>query len=218
MLPVRRFREFVNLTAFTDVSASDEVVDVLSFLACEMVRSLCEAAVAAKQTMANSRTTAAVGHLKEDRKRQEEKLARSKAKGKKRAVDQDDVPGGGASSTTPAAETPAATAPTERTARETSASAKKARKVDVGASPRRVLYDPISLFSEPFESVASGMTTPRGGNEGGSGHSTPNLATLEVQDVNWGYSALQRGKLVIKASGMQNWRGTGLRRPKAGLI
>lgn len=41
----RRFREFINFAAYLDVRPSDDIVDILGFLAFEMVRSLCVTAL-----------------------------------------------------------------------------------------------------------------------------------------------------------------------------
>ena len=41
----RRFRDFVNFSAYLDVRPNDDIVDILGFLSFEMVRSLCVAAL-----------------------------------------------------------------------------------------------------------------------------------------------------------------------------
>ena len=47
----KRFREFVNFGAYLDVRPNDEIVDILGFLAFEMVRSLCVTALAVRERM-----------------------------------------------------------------------------------------------------------------------------------------------------------------------
>lgn len=41
----RRFREFINFAAYLDVRPNDDIIDILGFLAFEMVRSLCVTAL-----------------------------------------------------------------------------------------------------------------------------------------------------------------------------
>lgn len=48
--PGKRFREFINAGAYLDVKPNDDIIDVLGFLAFEMVRELTLGAVALKQS------------------------------------------------------------------------------------------------------------------------------------------------------------------------
>jgi len=47
----RRFREFVNFSAYLDVRLNDDIVDILGFLSFEMVRSLCVTALEVRQRL-----------------------------------------------------------------------------------------------------------------------------------------------------------------------
>lgn len=48
-LIARRFRDFVNFSAYLDVRPNDDIVDILGFLSFEMVRSLCVTALDVRQ-------------------------------------------------------------------------------------------------------------------------------------------------------------------------
>ncbi|KAK4705001.1 transcription initiation protein SPT3, partial [Phenoliferia sp. Uapishka_3] len=54
----KRFREFINLGIYMDGNPHDEVMDVLGFLAYELVRSLCEAGSSYKRSLAQSTSSA----------------------------------------------------------------------------------------------------------------------------------------------------------------
>jgi transcription initiation protein SPT3 len=53
----KRFREFINFQAHLDIRPNDEIVDILGFLAFEMVRSLCVTALSVRKRMTTSRET-----------------------------------------------------------------------------------------------------------------------------------------------------------------
>lgn len=50
----RRFRDFVNFTAYLDVRPNDDIIDVLGFLSFEMVRSLCVTALEVRSQLSES--------------------------------------------------------------------------------------------------------------------------------------------------------------------
>jgi transcription initiation protein SPT3 len=47
----KKFREFINAGAYLDVKPNDDIIDILGFLAFEVVRELCVGAVALKQSL-----------------------------------------------------------------------------------------------------------------------------------------------------------------------
>ncbi|WVW81454.1 hypothetical protein I302_103448 [Kwoniella bestiolae CBS 10118] len=47
----RRFREFVNFSAYLDVKPNDDIIDILGFLSFEMVRSLCVTALELRESL-----------------------------------------------------------------------------------------------------------------------------------------------------------------------
>lgn len=50
----RRFRDFINFGAYLDVRPNDDIVDILGFLAFEMVRSLCVTALEVREQLEKS--------------------------------------------------------------------------------------------------------------------------------------------------------------------
>ncbi|WVQ76885.1 hypothetical protein IAR50_006559 [Cryptococcus sp. DSM 104548] len=55
----RRFREFINFSAYLDVRPNDDIVDILGFLAFEMVRSLCVTALDLRERLEKTKVTGA---------------------------------------------------------------------------------------------------------------------------------------------------------------
>ncbi|WVQ85170.1 hypothetical protein IAT38_007335 [Cryptococcus sp. DSM 104549] len=53
----RRFREFINFGAYLDVRPNDDIVDILGFLAFEMVRSLCVTALDLRERLEKTKPT-----------------------------------------------------------------------------------------------------------------------------------------------------------------
>jgi transcription initiation protein SPT3 len=53
-ITARRFRDFVNFTAYLDVRPNDDIIDVLGFLSFEMVRSLCVTALEVRAQLSDS--------------------------------------------------------------------------------------------------------------------------------------------------------------------
>lgn len=51
ILTGKKFREFINAGAYLDVKPNDDIIDILGFLAFEVVRELCVGAVALKQSL-----------------------------------------------------------------------------------------------------------------------------------------------------------------------
>lgn len=58
-LIARRFREFINFSAYLDVRPNDDIIDILGFLAFEMVRSLCVTALEVREQLEKSGTSVA---------------------------------------------------------------------------------------------------------------------------------------------------------------
>ncbi|KAG9074581.1 Transcription initiation protein spt3 [Ceratobasidium sp. UAMH 11750] len=52
--PAKRFREFINLPAYLDIKPNDDTIDILGFLAFEMVRALCVGGLAVKRALEES--------------------------------------------------------------------------------------------------------------------------------------------------------------------
>ncbi|CAE6463912.1 unnamed protein product [Rhizoctonia solani] len=50
----KRFREFINLPAYLDIKPNDDTIDILGFLAFEMVRALCVGGLAVKRALEES--------------------------------------------------------------------------------------------------------------------------------------------------------------------
>ncbi|GMK54187.1 hypothetical protein CspeluHIS016_0107730 [Cutaneotrichosporon spelunceum] len=57
----RRFRDFINFSAYLDVRPNDDIVDILGFLAFEMVRSLCVTALDVREQLEKSSQPASGG-------------------------------------------------------------------------------------------------------------------------------------------------------------
>ncbi|WOO82845.1 SAGA complex subunit spt3 [Vanrija pseudolonga] len=53
-MPSRRFRDFINFSAYLDVRPNDDIIDILGFLAFEMVRSLCVTALEVREQLEKS--------------------------------------------------------------------------------------------------------------------------------------------------------------------
>ncbi|GFZ44794.1 Protein SPT3 [Saitozyma sp. JCM 24511] len=54
----RRFREFINFSAYLDVRPNDDIIDILGFLSFEMVRSLCVTALEVRERLERTAPTA----------------------------------------------------------------------------------------------------------------------------------------------------------------
>lgn len=54
--PAKRFREFVNFSAYLDTGPNDDIVDILGFLSFEMVRTLCVKSLEVRERMEKSGT------------------------------------------------------------------------------------------------------------------------------------------------------------------
>ncbi|ORY55312.1 transcription initiation factor IID, 18kD subunit-domain-containing protein [Leucosporidium creatinivorum] len=232
----KKFRDFLNLNNSLDGAAfNDEVMDVLGFLAYEMVRTLCEAGIATKRSLALSRANAAVTELrleKERERKEEEKEARRRKRERKAEGEEGDGEGKGKGKGKEMEEDTKDTPtnedgkPSPSTAAD-STSKKPRRNVASAASPSaasprsppRTLLAPTSLFSEPVAS--SSLPTTLGSNstdpttaeaiiEGLVGEvlgAQEKGAPLLLHEVNAGYGAMLQGKASLKASGMRNWRG-----------
>ncbi|KAI5477816.1 hypothetical protein MNV49_005900 [Pseudohyphozyma bogoriensis] len=216
----KRFRDFVNLGPYIEGQPVDEIMDVLGFLAYEMVRSLCETGRVTKQQLVQAKANAAVREKLDNLKKDELKLAVSK-KGKER--ERKRGAGGGAGGDK---EDDGSAMDVDEPTPKNASPTKKSRKSEPAQaspkSPPRVLIAPTSLFSEPLEPIlASGTTTPTGRVSTG-GFSRDGMVQgpqppIQLQDVMGGYLGMQQGQSSLKANGMRNWRG-GLRRAKPAFI
>lgn len=219
-------------------------MDVLGYLAYEMIRVLCESASQYKQDLTIAQASAAVADLKEERRIEEERERVAEVKGKGREKKRGTEKSGEgevsptaeptSNSTTtnlPSTSYPAAP-PTKRTKYTTAPSPLPPR------SPARRLVEPLSLFSTPIDglisphpqgpdggALSSGLTTP-GGQTFPSSQAVqtgqtmvlgavPNRVSLQLEDVVGGYEGIQMGgEGKGKGKGMKNW---GKGRGRAGL-
>lgn len=228
----KKFRDFLSLGNSIDgVAFNDEVMDVLGFLAYEMVRKLCEAGVETKKRLAVGRARAAVRDVREGKEReekeQEKKLKRARrgdgaaegvgeGKGEEdEAATMDvDKPIG---STTPASVDTPSTKKARKTPTSTTGGAPNDTSAPSPRSPPRPLLPPTSLFSEPLP-VPTANTAPTSTSTPAPESLVQNLvgevlgaqekgAPLLLHEVSAGFVSLQQGKASLKASGMRNWRG-----------
>lgn len=209
-------------------------MDVLAFLAFEMVRALCEAAVRVKRSLALERAGMALKVLRADRekeKKEEEKRVR-KGKGKRKAKGSIEEEGDEAQEeekNESAAATPASSKEKDKTSAASPSSettASKKRKTTTtsaeAASPPSIstpcpLLPPTSLFSEPLlipDPVPSASTPkPATAESILEGLVSEALevqakgAPLTLAEVNAGYAALGMHRRGDKKKGMRNFRG-----------
>lgn len=74
----KRFREFINANAYLDVKPNDDIVDILGFLAFEVVRELCINAVAIKKSLEEQER---LRSRAEEQLQQQQQAAKRKASG-----------------------------------------------------------------------------------------------------------------------------------------
>lgn len=224
-------RDFLSITNALDAAAfNDEVIDVLAFLAFEMVRALCESAIKTKRNLALARAGMAVKELrleKERERKEEEKRGRSKRRrGTIDEGDEGDEEGkekdGEAAATAIASGKDKAAAPSpageiSKKRKGTAATPSGAMSAPSPRSPPRALLPPTSLFSEPVANPdpAPPASTPKADT---AESIVENLVAeaLEVKEkgppltlaeLNAGYVALAQGRMSAKAGGMRNFRG-----------
>lgn len=98
---------------------------------------------------------------------------------------------------------------------ETSSPSKRARRDLTAVSPRsppRVVVYPVSLFSEPVETVVveasnSAESAKAVAANGAARNETIEKEALEVTDVTGGHSNLQQVEISLKGNAMRKWQG-----------
>ncbi|KAK4053079.1 Transcription initiation protein spt3 [Microbotryomycetes sp. JL201] len=223
----KKFRDFLNLSQAIDGALVDDVVDILGFLAYEMVRALCEAGLANRRRIDLAKANAAVAILRQKKLDKDVGLVLDDDKSRKRSGNDEASEGTKDTDTKdPSAETPKDTnsGVNKRIRRSTGAeTASPARERDNNA-PRR-LVPPTSIFSEPvaqpamppavaLSAIASGVSATE------NDMVMPSLeevvhqkARIKLEDVNAGFLALQQEHSLVKSSGLRNWRGGVARLP-----
>lgn len=161
--PVKRFRDFANLGVHEN-APNDEVVDVLGFLASEMVRSLCEDGAEAKRclALAKSRSEASRAQEAASKAAELERINTKKRKREERAAALVKLEEGPVAVAVIPEEPAAPTVDPLSIPRAATPMSKRGGRFDVvhlPRSPPRVLVDPISLFSAP----PAGMPLPSPG-------------------------------------------------------
>lgn len=232
--PAKRFREFVGLANYLEGTPKDEVLDVLGFLACEMVRSLCERGLAVKDGYEAAKAAAkedlstrsdAGGPSGTKRQREEgespdktgSNAGSSEKKKKKKPSDEDesDEEDDGSAAFRRPPPVGLFTAPARMvTLSSSSSAANTPGRPPIDADPSASTADAAapSTTTEP----ANGTTTTE--------QKTPQRKTpppertpLSVMDVEDAYSGMQLGRAKLRISGMRNFSG-GLVRTKVNVI
>ncbi|KAK4058658.1 Transcription initiation protein spt3 [Microbotryomycetes sp. JL221] len=227
----KKFRDFLSLGSTIDSGLMDDVVDILGFLAYEMVNSLCQAALSHRRQTDLIKAQAAVTLLKQknlDKNTagllqdvQEEQNGTILTKSPRKRTNEDDVvmkkedksANGGSETASPAKRGRKGTLTDNN---NSNASSREQR--DTG--PRRLIA-PTSLFSEPvaqptmapsvaLSAIASGVSSATENND----KPIPSLeqvvndkARIKLEDVNAGFLSMQREQTSLKACGLRNWRG-----------
>ncbi|KAM0792473.1 hypothetical protein ACM66B_005147 [Microbotryomycetes sp. NB124-2] len=219
----KKFRDFLNLGSAIDGALVDDVVDILGFLAYEMVRALCEAGLANRRRIDLAKANAAVAILRQKKLDKDVGVVPEDDKGRKRPADGDSSDGMKDSAATTPKEV-AASSGGKRSRRNTGTADVSSPARDRDTAPRR-LVAPTSLFSEPvpqpamppavaLSAIASGVSATENDKAMPSLEEVVNQkARIKLEDVNAGFLALQQDNTLIKASGLRNWRGGVARLP-----
>jgi len=187
----KRFREFVNFSAFMEGNPNDEVMDVLGFLAYEMVRSLCEGGYEYQRSLESKRAIA------EASERASNDQAPS-GKRRKRIGDGDSTERKKARVASPSLPEPAGLFSGARTADN--------EEEDVLSEGRSRPPSPPPPLAIPEQPKSALFEDPK----------TENVPLI-VGDIEGAFMSMQRDKAMMRLSGMRNWRG-GLVRTRVGLI
>ncbi len=75
----KKFREFINSNAYLDVKPNDDIIDILGFLAFEVVRELCLGAVAIKKALEEQQAARLRAEVQPPQKRKLERNAAASA-------------------------------------------------------------------------------------------------------------------------------------------
>ncbi|BGP22913.1 Transcription initiation protein spt3 [Rhodotorula toruloides] len=220
----KKFRDFLALPAMLDVVfPSDEVLDVLGFLAYECVRALCDAGIANKKVM-----EAAAERVKEAERRN--KIREGKKRGREEGEERtgkDEAMEDTAAGSSPGTEgmmtrrKSRSASPSKRGRKGFEAPTSTEKQQQPATSPRnKPLEPPTSLFSAPLPETSqpaptatlttTSSTTVRG-EGGGADPGTTVVAEiplfLQLHDVMQGSQSVQHTQEALKTSGMRNWRG-----------
>ncbi|BGP30177.1 Transcription initiation protein spt3 [Rhodotorula toruloides] len=220
----KKFRDFLALPAMLDVVfPSDEVIDVLGFLAYECVRALCDAGISNKKVM-----EAAAARLKEAERRKEIREGKKRGReGEVERTDEDEAMGDATAGSSPGKEgmmtrrKSRSTSPSKRGRKGFEAPTSTEKQQQPATSPRnKPLEIPTSLFSAPLpettQPAPTATLTTKGSTivsaeGGGADPGTTVVAEipllLQLQDVMQGFHAVQHTQEALKTSGMRNWRG-----------
>ncbi|CDR47999.1 hypothetical protein NBRC10512_002627 [Rhodotorula toruloides] len=221
----KKFRDFLALPAMLDVVfASDEVIDVLGFLAYECVRALCDAGIANKKVM-----EAAAARVQEAKRRKEirEGKKRGREEGEAERTGEDEAMEDATASASPGKEGMMtrrkswSTSPSKRGRKGFEAPTSTEKQQQPATSPRnKPLEIPTSLFSAPLPEATQPAPTATltttgstvvSAEGGGADPGTTVVAEipllLQLQDVMQGFHAVQHTQEALKTSGMRNWRG-----------
>ncbi|GAA6057687.1 hypothetical protein JCM3770_003843 [Rhodotorula araucariae] len=199
----KKFRDFLSLPSLLDTVAplSDEVTDVLGFLAYECVRALCDAGTANRALLAAAEARAAAAERR-----------RAVREGKKRGRDGDgDGNAGGSPAQADDGASPARKRP-PRKGLEAPTTVNKAR-APASSPSRKPLEIPTSLFSAPLTTAEAAAPAGTHGPASAAGADGVTAAEadapelLQLQDVAQGYHAVQHAQGALKMGGMRNWRG-----------
>lgn len=207
------------MSAYTDGSPSDEVIDVLGFIACEIVRSLCEAGALSKQASTRARLSAdrfakreaavvaaSSERVKEKKRKREEKALMLDNKDHTiKGVDLNQ--GGSPASTSQPITIDLHAIPT----RKLVPMSKTGGGFVVSDSPARILIEPSSLFSEPVEGFVSSplmiqptLVSPYVAQV--DRKNVINDAVLHVEDLIGGYEKFLDDQATLRSGGFRNWR------------
>ncbi|GAA5911752.1 hypothetical protein JCM8208_005588 [Rhodotorula glutinis] len=215
----KKFRDFLSLPSLLDTVAplSDEVMDVLGFLAYECVRALCDAGVAHGRV---EREAERRREVREERKRRREEEDEAREKG-----------GVGREGEEEGAGSPKKVKEDGEGAKGAGAPPRKGLEAPttIAAPPspaRKTLEIPTSLFSAPLPSsevavpaLAASSVAAKDGKPAAEGDAAdpssaaaaaaaaPAPVQLQLQDVAQGYHAVQHAQGALKMGGMRNWRG-----------
>ncbi|BGP46173.1 Transcription initiation protein spt3 [Rhodotorula kratochvilovae] len=198
----KKFRDFLSLPSLLDTVAplSDEVMDVLGFLAYECVRALCDAGSANRALL-----NAAEARAKEEERRREVREGKKRGReGDDGAAEEGASPEKDAEGAAPAS--PARKKPPPRKGLEAPTTINKAPP----PSPtRKPLEIPTSLFSAPLSTAEAAPALAPAPAPAGGAHGAPaeTQTLLQLQDVAQGYHAVRHAQGALKMGGMRNWRG-----------
>lgn len=221
--PDKKFRDFLALPAMLDVVfPSDEVIDVLGFLAYECVRALCDAGIANKKVM-----EAAAARVEEAERRKEIREGKKRGREDAERTGEDEAMTDATAGSSPGKEgmmtrgKSRSVSPSKRGRTGFEAPTSTDKQQQPSTSPRnKPLEIPTSLFSAPLPEAnqpapAAALTTTASTTVSAEGAGADPGTTvvaeipllLQIQDVMQGFHAVQHTQEALKTSGMRNWRG-----------